>query len=151
MATLKERLTRDLTSAMRAKDDVRKSTLRMVLTSVRNEEVSGIEARDLSDDDVITVLTREAKRRREAAQAFRDGGRQDSAANEEAEAAVIAEYLPAKLTDDELVQLVADAVAETGATSMREMGKVMKVLQPKVHGRADGSKVAAAVKARFSG
>lgn len=149
MAELKERLTADLTAAMRARDDVRKSTLRMVLSAIRNAEVAGDTPKELSDDEIITVLTRETKRRKEAADAFRQGGRDESAAGEEAEAAVIAEYLPAALSDDELSQLVDDAVAEAGATSMRDMGKVMKALQPKVQGRADGSRVAAAVKSRL--
>lgn len=151
MATLKERLTGDLTTAMRERDDVRKSTLRMVLAAVRNEEVAGDAPKELSDDEIITVLTREAKRRREAADAFRGGGREESAAGEEAEAAVIAEYLPAELSNDELAAIVDAAIAEADASSMRDMGKVMKIVQPKVHGRADGSAVAALVKSRLSG
>ncbi|TDD70392.1 GatB/YqeY domain-containing protein [Jiangella aurantiaca] len=150
MAALKERLRADLTAAMRAKDDVRKATLRMVLTSIGNEEVAGSAARELTDDEVTALLTREVKRRREAAEAFRTGGRTDSAANEEAEAAVIAEYLPQPLTDDELDAIVTAAIAEAGAESPRDMGKVMKLVQPRVLGRVEGSKVAAAVKAKLA-
>ncbi|WP_026874265.1 GatB/YqeY domain-containing protein [Jiangella gansuensis] len=150
MAALKDRLRADLTTAMRAKDDVRKSTLRMVLAAIGTEEVAGSEARELTDDEVTAVLTRETKRRREAAEAFRSGGRPDSAEQEEAEAAVIADYLPQPLTDAELDEIVTAAIAEAGAESPRDMGKVMKIVQPKVLGRVEGSKVAAAVKARLS-
>lgn len=151
MAALKDRMKTDLTSAMRARDELRKATLRMVLAAVQKAEVEGTTARELSDDEVVTVLTREAKRRREAAEAFRSGGRPESAEREDAEAGVIAEYLPAALSDDELAALVDAAVAEAGAESPRDMGKVMKILQPKVLGRAEGSAVAAAVKARLAG
>ncbi|HEY9408839.1 MAG TPA: GatB/YqeY domain-containing protein [Jiangellaceae bacterium] len=151
MAALKDRMKTDLTSAMRARDELRKATLRMVLAAVQKAEVEGTTARELSDDEVVTVLTREAKRRREAAEAFRSGGRAESAEREEAEAGVIAEYLPAALSDDELAALVDAAVAEADAESPRDMGKVMKLLQPKVLGRAEGSAVAAAVKARLTG
>jgi uncharacterized protein YqeY len=105
----------------------------------------------LSDDDVLAVLAKEAKKRREAADAFREGGRADSAEREEAEAGIIAEYLPVPLTDDEIAALVDQAVVETGADSPRDMGKVMKALQPQVAGRAEGSKIAAVVKARLAG
>lgn len=150
MAALKDRLRADLTTAMRAKDEVRKSTLRMVLAAIGTEEVAGSAARELTDDEVTAVLTRETKRRREAAEAFRGGGRPDSAEQEEAEAAVIADYLPQPLTDAELDEIVTAAIAEAGAESPRDMGKVMKIVQPKVLGRVEGSKVAAAVKARLS-
>jgi hypothetical protein len=136
---------------MRERDNVRKATLRMTLSAVRNAEIAGDTPQELSDDDVIKVLIREAKRRREAAEAFRKGDREESAANEEAEAAVIAEYLPAELSDDELTVLIESAIAEVGATNMADMGKVMKAVQPKVQGRADGSRVAAAVKSRLAG
>jgi hypothetical protein len=149
MDSLKERLRNDLTASMRARDEVRMSTLRMVLTAITNTEVAGATPRKLSDSDVLAVLTKEAKKRHEAADAFRDGGRTDRAEREEAEAGVIAEYLPAPLSDDELVAMVEAAVAETGASSPREMGAVMKVLQPRTAGRADGARVAAAVKARL--
>ena len=151
MAGLKERLRNDLTASMRARDELRTATIRMVLTAVTNSEVAGSEARVLSDDDVLAVLAKEAKKRREAADAFREGGRADSAEREEAEASVIAEYLPVPLTDEEIAAMVDQAVTETGADSPRDMGKVMKALQPQVAGRAEGSKVAAAVKARLAG
>jgi hypothetical protein len=149
MDSLKERLRDDLTASMRTRDELRLSTLRMVLTAITNTEVAGASPRQLSDSDVLAVLTKEAKKRHEAADAFRDGGRTDRAEREEAEAGVIAEYLPAPLSDDELVAMVEAAVAETGASSPREMGAVMKVLQPRTAGRADGARVAAAVKARL--
>jgi hypothetical protein len=149
MDSLKERLRNDLTASMRTRDELRLSTLRMVLTAITNTEVAGATPRKLSDSDVLAVLTKEAKKRHEAADAFRDGGRTDRAEREEAEAGVIAEYLPAPLSDDELVAMVEAAVAETGASSPREMGAVMKVLQPRTAGRADGARVAAAVKARL--
>ncbi|NED95838.1 GatB/YqeY domain-containing protein [Phytoactinopolyspora alkaliphila] len=150
MASLKDRIKSDLTDAMRARDDVRKGTLRMVLSAIGTAEVAGQSAKELSDDEITAVLTRELKRRREAAEAFRSGGRADSADQEEAEAAIIAEYLPTPLSDAELADLVDQAVAEAGAESPRDMGKVMKVLQPKVAGRAEGRVVADAVKARLS-
>ena len=150
MATLKDRLRTDLTSAMRSKDGLRTATIRMALTSITNAEVAGTKARELSDDEVIAVLVKEAKKRREAAQAFRDGGRSDRAEREDAEAAVLADYLPEPLSDDELARLVDAAIAESGAESPRDMGKVMKLVQPQVAGRADGSRVAAAVKARLT-
>ncbi|NDL60982.1 GatB/YqeY domain-containing protein [Phytoactinopolyspora mesophila] len=150
MASLKDRIKSDLTDAMRARDDVRKGTLRMTLSAIGTAEVAGSAAKELSDDEVITVLTREVKRRREAAEAFRAGGRADSAQREEAEAAIISEYLPAQLSGEELAQLVDQAVAEAGAESPRDMGKVMKVLQPKVAGRAEGRVVADAVKQRLT-
>lgn len=149
MAELKERLRADLTDSMRARDQLRTATIRSILTAVTTSEVAGAQARELSDDDVLAVLAKEAKKRREAADAFRVGGRPESAEREDAEAAVIAEYLPAPLTDEELAALVDAAVAETGADSPRDMGKVMKALQRQVTGRAEGSKVAATVKARL--
>ncbi len=148
MSDLKDRLRTDLTAAIKSRDDVRSSTLRMVLTSITNAEVAGKEARELTDEDVIGVLSSEGKRRREAAEAFEAAGRSDSAAKERAEAAVIADYLPAQLDADEIARLVAEAVDRTGAAAegMRAMGKVMGVLQPQVKGRADGGVVAAEVR-----
>ena len=148
MSDLKDRLRTDLTAAIKSRDDVRSSTLRMVLTSITNAEVAGKEARELTDEDVIGVLSSEGKRRREAAEAFEAAGRSDSAAKERAEAAVIADYLPAQLDADEIARLVAEAVERTGAAAegMRAMGKVMGVLQPQVKGRADGGVVAAEVR-----
>lgn len=151
MARIKDRLQTDLTAAMRSRDELRTATIRMALTAITNAEVAGKQARELSDDEVIAVLSKEAKKRREAAEAFRDGGREDRAEREDAEAGVLADYLPEPLSDDELARLVDAAIAETGAESQRDMGKVMKAVQPQVAGRADGSKVAAAVKARLAG
>ena len=148
MSQLKDRLRSDLTSSIKARDEVRSGTLRMVLTAVTNAEVAGKQARELSDDDVIGVLTSESKKRREAAEAYEAAGRPASAERERAEAAVIADYLPEQLDAAEISALVAEAVAQTGAADegMRAMGKVMGVLQPQVRGRADGGAVAAEVR-----
>jgi uncharacterized protein YqeY len=148
MSALKDRLRADLTTAIKARDEVRSSTLRMVLTSITNAEVAGKEARELTDDDILGVLSSEAKRRREAATAFADGGREEMAAKEAAEGEVIAEYLPTPLTDAEISELVSAAIAQTGAgeEGMRAMGKVMGVVTPQVKGRADGGAVAAEVR-----
>ena len=148
---LKEKLQNDLTEAMRARDEVRSSTIRMVLTAIKNEEVSGKEARDLSDAEVITVLSREAKKRREAAEAFEQAGAADRAANEKAEGVIIAEYLPAQLSESEIKEMIAAAIAESGATGPQQMGQVMKLIQPKIAGRADGGVVSSLVKAALSG
>jgi uncharacterized protein YqeY len=146
MTSLKGRLRADLHSAIKARDELRTGTLRLVLTAITTEEVAGKEARTLSDDEIIRVLTREAKKRREAATAFADAGRTEQAALERAEGAIIDEYLPAQLSDEELQSLVAAAVAETGAESPRAMGQVMKAVNPRVAGRAEGGRVAAEVK-----
>ena len=148
MSALKDRLRQDLTTAIKARDEVRSSTIRMVLSAITNAEVAGKVARELSDDDVVGVLSTEAKKRREAAQAFADGGRAEMAAKERAEAEVIADYLPAQLTEEEIRALVAEAVASTGAAGegMRAMGKVMGVVTPQTKGRADGGAVAAEVR-----
>lgn len=148
MSALKDRLRADLTTSIKSRDEVRSSTLRMVLTAITNAEVAGKEARELSDDDVIGVLSSEAKKRREAATAFADGGRAEMAAKEKAEAAVIADYLPAALSDEEVAALITAAIEQTGAAGegMRAMGKVMGVVTPQVKGRADGSAVAAEVR-----
>ena len=148
MSALKDRLRQDLTTAIKARDEVRSSTIRMVLSAITNAEVAGKVARELSDDDVVGVLSTEAKKRREAAQAFADGGRAEMAAKERAEAEVIADYLPAQLTEEEIRDLVAEAVASTGAAGegMRAMGKVMGVVTPRTKGRADGGAVAAEVR-----
>ncbi|MDA2806832.1 GatB/YqeY domain-containing protein [Nocardiopsis suaedae] len=151
MSELKDRLKADLTTAMKARDDVRTRTLRMVLTAVSKEEVAGGSSRELSDDDLIALLTREAKKRREAAEAFESGGREDKAADERAEGEVLAGYLPAQLTDEELGSLVEAAIAEAGASGPKQMGAVMKIVNPKVAGRAEGSRVAAEVKRRLAG
>jgi uncharacterized protein YqeY len=136
---------------MRARDEVRSSTIRMVLTAIKNEEVSGKEARDLSDAEVITVLSREAKKRREAAEAFEQAGAADRAANEKAEGVIIAEYLPAQLSESEIKEMIAAAIAESGATGPQQMGQVMKLIQPKIAGRADGGIVSSLIKAALSG
>ncbi len=122
----------------------------MVLTSITNEEVAGKSARELSDEEVITVLSREAKKRREAADAFELGGRHEKAALERSEGEVIAKYLPTQLSQAELSQMIADAIVETGATDPAGMGLVMKILSPKIAGRADGGVVSAAVKSALS-
>ena len=149
--SLKEKLQNDLTDAMRARDEIRSSTIRMILTSIKNEEVSGKEARDLSDAEMITVLSREAKKRREAAEAFDQAGAKDRADQERAEGVVIAEYLPKQLSEDEIKALIAAAMAETGANSPAQMGLVMKSLQPKIAGKADGGLVSSLVKAALAG
>ena len=148
MSTLKDRLRTDLTAAMKARDEVRSSTIRMVLTAITNAEVAGKEARELTDDDVIGVLSSEAKKRREAATAFEDGGRAEMAAKERAEAEVLAEYLPEALSDEDVAAIVTAAIEQTGAAGegMKAMGKVMGVVQPQVKGRADGGAVAAEVR-----
>ena len=146
MAELKERLRADLNAAMRARDQVRMRTLRMALTSITTEEVAGASARELSDSEIMKVLTREARKRREAAEAFGAAGRDEQAAAERAEGEVLAGYLPAQLSDDELTALVSAAIAETGASGMPGLGQVMKVLTPRVAGRADGARVAAEVR-----
>ncbi|RNM14649.1 GatB/YqeY domain-containing protein [Nocardioides pocheonensis] len=148
MGDLKDRLRADLTTAIKARDEVRSSTLRMVLTAITNAEVAGKQARELTDEDVLGVLTSEGKKRREAAEAFDDAGRTEQAAKERAEFEVLADYLPEQLGDDEIAALVTEAIESTGARDegMRAMGKVMGVLQPKVKGRADGGAVAAEVR-----
>ncbi len=147
---LKDRLRSDLTASMKARDELTTASLRMTLTAIGNEEVAGKASRELSDEEVLTVLAREAKKRREAAEAFRGGGRQDRAERELAELAVLEAYLPAQLSDDQLAELVRATVDETGATGPREMGAVMKAVGPKVAGRAEGGRVAAAVRAALA-
>lgn len=154
MTTLKSQLQRDLTAAMKQRDQLRSATLRMALTAITKEEVAGKTARELSDDEVQKVLSREAKKRREAADAFADAGRAEQAEREHAEGEVLAEYLPQPLTDEELDALVGEAVAEAqadGAEGPRAMGAVMKIVNPRVAGRAEGGRVAAAVKKRLAG
>jgi uncharacterized protein len=153
MTTLKSRLKDDLTAAIKQRDELRSATLRMTLTAITKEEVAGTSARELSDDEVQKVITREAKKRREAAEAFADGGRSEQAERERAEGEVLADYLPKQLTDEELDALVGEAVAEAqaaGAEGPRAMGAVMKIVNPKVSGRAEGGRVAAAVKKRLA-
>jgi uncharacterized protein YqeY len=146
MSELKDRLRADLTASMKARDSLRSGTLRMVLTAIATAEVAGKEARELSDDDIIGVLTSEAKKRRESAEAFDAGNRPELAEKERAEAAVLAEYLPEPLTDEEVVAIVTAAIAQTGAEGPKGIGPVMGVVQPQVRGRADGAAVAAEVR-----
>ncbi|GAB3071259.1 GatB/YqeY domain-containing protein [Nocardioides zeae] len=148
MSTLKDRLRADLTTAMKAREKLRASTLRMALTAVTNAEVSGDESRELTDAEVLGILEKEAKKRREAAAAFAEGGRTESAEKERAEAEVLAVYLPEGLSDAEIEAIVTAAIEQTGAAGegMRAMGKVMGVVQPQVKGRADGAAVAAEVR-----
>ncbi|GLX96363.1 GatB/YqeY domain-containing protein [Herbidospora sp. NEAU-GS84] len=151
MSALKDRLKADLTTSMKARDDIRLRTIRMALAAINVEEVAGKAVRELSDDEIVKVLTREAKKRREAAEAFAGAGREEQAKAELEEQAVLEEYLPAQLSDAELAALVDEAIAETGAAGPQAMGQVMKVVNPKVAGRAEGGRVAAAVKARLAG
>ncbi|MDP4804792.1 MAG: GatB/YqeY domain-containing protein [Candidatus Nanopelagicales bacterium] len=149
MTSMKETMQSDLTVAIKARDEVSSSTLRMVLTALTNEEVSGKESKVLTDDDVLTVLGREGKKRKEAAEAYDDAQRPELAARERAELEVIAKYLPQQMSEDEVAAIVAAAVAEvssSGATGGALMGQVMKIVQPQVKGRADGGQVAALVK-----
>lgn len=151
MPTLKQTLRDDLQTSMRARDELRTATIRMVLTAVTNEEVAGDTARELSEDELLVVLRREAKKRREAATAFADGGRPERAEREQAELAVVEAYLPRQLDDDALAALVADAIAATGAAGPRAIGPVMKAVQVSVAGRADGDRVSAEVRRQLSG
>jgi len=148
MSDLKDRLRTDLTASIKARDASRSSTLRMVLTSITNAEVAGKQAKVLTDEDVIGVLSAEAKKRREAAEAFENAGRTEMAAKERSEAEVIAVYLPAQLGEQEIADLVTSAIAQLGVLDegMRALGKVMGVIQPQVKGRADGGAVAAEVR-----
>jgi uncharacterized protein YqeY len=148
VSDLKDRLRADLTASMKARDTSRSSTLRMLLTSITNAEVAGKEQRELSDDDIVGVLSTEVKKRREAAQAYDDAGRADTAAKERAEAEIITGYLPEQLDDAQVSDLVAATIEKVGAAGegMRAMGKVMGALQPQVKGRADGAAVAAEVR-----
>ncbi|MFF7247643.1 MULTISPECIES: GatB/YqeY domain-containing protein [Embleya] len=149
MSPFKSRLQSDLTEAIRSRDELVSSTLRLTLTAITNEEVAGKTARELSDDEVLKVIVREAKKRREAAEAFENGGRTESAARERAEGEVLAAYLPAQLSDDELKVIVADAIAQTGASGPQAMGQVMKVVRPKVGDKAEGGRIAAEIKSQL--
>lgn len=153
MTNLKEQIHTDLTAAIKAKDSLTSGTLRMVLSAITNEEVSGKEARVLNDQDMITVLNREAKKRKEAATAYDDAKRPELADKERAELDIIQAYLPAALSDEDLAKIISDAVtqvAASGATGPSAMGAVMKIVSPQVSGRADGSAVAAAVKSALA-
>lgn len=152
MSALKDRLRAELTASMKARDTTRSSTIRMVLTAISNAEVAGAQARELTDEDVVAVLATETKKRREAAEAFDAGQRPELAQKERDEAAVIADFLPAQLSPEEITDLVAAAIEQTGAASegMKAMGKVMGVVTPQTKGRADGAQVAAEVRRQLS-
>jgi uncharacterized protein YqeY len=150
-STVKQTLQSDLTEAIRARDKVRSATLRMALAAVTNEEVAGKVARELTDQDVLKVLAKEAKKRKEAAAAYADASRPELVEQEEAELVVLEGYLPEQLSDEELEALVAKAVEESGATGMPQLGLVMKAVQPLVAGRADGGQVAALVRKALAG
>jgi len=143
---LKEKLQTDLTQAIRSRDEVQSGTIRMLLAAITNEEVAGKSAKVLSDAEIITVLSREAKKRREAVEAYTQAKREDLANKEKAEAAVIAQYLPKQLSEDEIKKLIQEAIASTGASGPSGMGLVMKQLQPKIAGKADGGLVSTLVK-----
>ena len=147
---LKEKLQSDLTDAIRSQDAVKSGTIRMLLAAITNEEVAGKSAKVLSDLEVITVLSREAKKRREAVEAYTNAKRDDLANKEKEEAAVIALYLPEQLSEADIKKLIADAIVETNAAGPAGMGLVMKVLQPKIAGKADGGVVSSLVKAALS-
>jgi len=148
--SIKETLQKDLTEAIRGRNEITSGTIRMVLTAITNEEVAGKEARVLSDDEVITVLSREAKKRREASEAFEAAGRTDKAALEKSEGEVIAHYLPAQLSEADIAAIIAEAIASTGAAGPADMGKVMGAVKPKIAGKADGGVVSALVKAALN-
>ena len=148
---LKETLQNDLTEAIRSRDELKSGTIRMVLTAITMEEVSGKEARTLTDAEIITVLSREAKRRREATEAYTQAGRADRADREKAEGGVIALYLPVQLSEEEIKKMIVDAIAQTGASGPSGMGLVMKIISPKIAGKADGGTVSGLVKAALTG
>lgn len=152
MPELKDLLRRELTASMKARDQIRSGTIRMVLTAISNAEVSGKEAHELTDDDILGLLATELKKRKEAAEAFDNAGREELAAKERAEAEVLVEFLPQALTDEEVTSLVADAIAQTGAAElgMKAMGKVMGIVTPQTRGRADGARVAAEVRRQLA-
>lgn len=156
MAELKDRLRADLTAAIKERDTVVTSVLRMALAAVGTEEVSGKQARELTDEEVQRVLSKEAKKREESASAFESAGRPDQAAAERSEGEILSRYLPAQLGDDELARLVSEAVSEVAAElgeqpGPKQMGQVMKVANTKVSGRAEGGRVAASVKSHLAG
>lgn len=150
MSVLKARLETDMRAAMKARDELVTSTLRMALAAVRTAEVAGAQARELSDDEVLGVLTKEAKKRREAAEAFAAAGRVDSAEKERAEGEVLARYLPAELSDEEVAALVSRALADGGFATPAQMGPAMKAAQAMVAGRAQGARVAAEVRRQLA-
>ena len=151
MSELKDRLRSDLTDAIRGRDEVATATLRMALAAITTEEVAGSDARELSDDEVLKGLARESKKRREAAEAFGSAGREELAERERAEGGVLERYLPTQLDDAAVSELVAAAIAETGATGMRQMGAVMRVAQQKAAGQADGKRLSTEVRRQLAG
>ena len=144
---LREKIANDMRDAMKAREQIRVATLRMLMAAVKNTEVEKLH--ELSDDEVLDVVAREAKRRRESIDAFKQGGRDDLVEKENGELAVLEAYLPEKLSDEELAKLVDEAIAETGASTPKQMGEVMKALMPKVRGRADGAQVSTLVKGKL--
>ena len=148
--SIKAQLKLDLTEAIRSRNEIVSGTIRMVLTAITNEEVSGKEARVLSDEEIITVLSREAKKRREAADEFAKASRPEKAAEEKAEGEVIAKYLPAQLSEEDIKSLINAAIASTGAAGPSDMGKVMGAIKPQIAGKADGSLVSSLVKAALA-
>jgi hypothetical protein len=149
--SLKEQLRTDMTTSMKARDELRTGTLRMVLTAITTEEVAGKTSRELSDEEVLKVLAREAKKRREAAEAFDTGNRPELAAKERAEGVILDDYLPAQLSDEEIAELVRAAVESAGVTEPQAMGQVMKIVNPQVAGRAEGGRIAAEVRKQLGG
>ena len=151
MVGVKERILADLKEAMKLRDEVRLSVLRMLLSDIKNEEVSGSERRELADNEVISVLRRAIKKRKEAAEQFRKGGRGEMAEKEEKEIEYIEKYLPPSLSGEELRVIIQGAITELGANSIKDMGKVMKFVMDKVNGRTDGKAVSEMVKQMLSG
>jgi uncharacterized protein YqeY len=147
---LKEKLQADLTNAIRARDEVKSGTVRMLLAAITNEEVAGKAAKVLTDAEIITVLSREAKKRREAVDAYTQAKRDDLANKEKAEGQIIAQYLPEQLSESDIKKMISEAIAQTNASGPAGMGLVMKELQPKIAGRADGGLVSGLVKAALS-
>lgn len=147
--SIQEKLTAEMKTAMKAKDTLRLNTIRMMRTAIKNREIE--EKGELSDDAVIGVLSTLVKQRRESAQAFRENDRVEMAEKEEQEIIVIQDFLPAQLSEDEVKAMIAEAASETGASSMKDMGKVMKIVSAKTRGRADGKVVSELVKAHLSG
>ncbi|MCL2784054.1 MAG: GatB/YqeY domain-containing protein [Propionibacteriaceae bacterium] len=151
MAEMKDRLRADLTAAMKAKDTFVTGVLRMAMAAIMNEEVAGTSARELTGDEELAIVTREVRKRRESAQAYRDGNRAELAEKEEREIEVLSVYLPAPLTEAELDQIVAEEVSAVDEASMKHMGLIIKAVNARAQGRADGSLVAAKVRAALSG
>ena len=147
---LKEKLQADLTDAIRARDEVKSGTVRILLAAMTNEEVAGKAAKVLTDAEIITVLSREAKKRREAVDAYTQAKRDDLANKEKAEGVIIAQYLPEQLSEESIKKMITEAIAETNASGPAGMGLVMKALQPKIAGKADGGLVSSLVKAALS-